>query len=114
MVKTNVMEQPDMSAILATNLRAQMERRSLSMAQLSRKAGTNDTAVYDILKQRTRSPKLDTIAKLADALEVRVIDLLTSGDRSAAEQEILAIFERLSPQDQQRLLLTARAWKSTS
>lgn len=112
LVKPNCMEAPDVTTILADNIQAHLERSGMSMAALSRSAGTNDTAVYDILKKRTRSPKLDTIAKIAKALNVTVIDLLTTGDRQAAEREILAAFAQLSPGDQEKLLATARAWSN--
>ncbi|MBR9766001.1 MAG: helix-turn-helix domain-containing protein [Rhodobacteraceae bacterium] len=70
------MEQTDISGTFSTNLKEQMRRRGLGMAQLSRKAGLNETAVYDILKQRTESPRLNTIAKIAGALEISAADLL--------------------------------------
>lgn len=108
-----------MTHILAENLRVLMEQKDLSMAALSRLAGTNATQVYDILHQRTRSPKLETIEKLANALNVSVLDLLSRGDRRRAEQELVAAFALLSQTDQERLLTVARAWldaqdKSTS
>ena len=99
-----------MTQILADNLRAHMERKGWSMAHLSKVAGAGDTAVYDILNQRTRSPKLNTIAKIAKALDLTVIDLLTTGDRSAAQWEILSAFSKLSEEDQEKLLQAARAW----
>jgi transcriptional regulator with XRE-family HTH domain len=99
-----------MSDVLAQNLRREMERQELSMAALSRLAGTNDTQVYDILNARTRSPRLDTVEKLATALHLSVLDLLTSGQRERAEQELLEVFRMLRSDDQQRLLEVALAW----
>lgn len=110
LVKTNLMEASDVTTILADNIQAHLDRRGMSMAALSRSAGTNDTAVYDILKKRTRSPKLDTIAKIAKALDVTVIELLTTGNRKDAEREILAAFSKLSVEDQEKLLATAKIW----
>lgn len=101
-----------MNAILAQNLRREMERQHLTMAALSRKAGTNSTQVYDILNERTRSPRLDTVEKLADALHVSVLDLLTSGNRGQAERELMAVFDLLPHADQERLLEVALAWAS--
>lgn len=84
----------------------------MSMAALSRLAGTNETQVFDILNQRTRSPKLETVEKIARALSLNVIDLLTTGQRSEAEREILKAFGQLSQADQARLIATAEAWVS--
>lgn len=99
-----------MTQILANNLRTHLERKGWSMAHLSKLAGAGDTAVYDILNQRTQSPKLNTIDKIARALDLTVIDLLTTGDRSAAQWEILSAFSKLSEADQEKLLQAARAW----
>lgn len=102
----------NMSRILAANLRREMERQELSMAALSRKAGTNATQVYDILNERTRSPRLETVEKLAEALHVNVLDLLTLGQRAQAESELLSVFRMLGSDDRQRLLEVALAWSS--
>lgn len=99
-----------MNDILAQNLKAHLESRNISMAELSRLSGANSTAVYDILKKRTRSPKLDTIEKIAHALDITVIELLTSGDTDTAIMEVVKVFQLLPPDDQKRLLMTATAW----
>lgn len=99
-----------MSVILAENLRRYMRTKGMSMAALSRAAGANPTAVYDILNGRTHSPKLDTVEKLAGALETTVLDLLSSGEREHAERALVIAWATLDDHDRQRLLETAQAW----
>jgi transcriptional regulator with XRE-family HTH domain len=99
-----------MSLILAANLKLLVEERGLSMKELSRAAGGGDTLVYDIIHQRAKSPKIETIEALAAALSVTVADLLREGQRDQTEQELLAAFDLLPPADRQRLIATARAW----
>ncbi|WP_347269943.1 LexA family protein [Rhizorhabdus histidinilytica] len=60
-----------------------MEVRGLSQKHLALKAGLGETAVRDILKRpETTDVRLGTLEKLADALDISVLDLLpTSVDR---------------------------------
>lgn len=108
------MERTDVTQILSGNIKAQLAERGMSMVELSRLAGVNDTAVFDILRQRTRSPKLETVQKIATALGVTVTELLSNNQRTAAERKILSAFALLSEDDRRRLLATAEAWASPS
>ena len=58
--------------LVAANIEAAMARRGINPAELARRAGTNSTGVYDILSGKSRSPRLDTIAKIASALSVPI------------------------------------------
>jgi transcriptional regulator with XRE-family HTH domain len=98
------------SDILVRNIEMMMSERGMTPAELTRRAGLNQTGIYDILHRRVDSPKLSTIKKIAGALEVSVIALLTDGQRSQAQEQILRAFDSLSPEDQERLLKTAQAW----
>jgi SOS-response transcriptional repressor LexA len=64
-----------------TRLLDLIERNDLTMKSLSLKAGLNETYVRDILK-RDRTPSIDKIGALADALGVSATDLL--GDTAGA------------------------------
>jgi transcriptional regulator with XRE-family HTH domain len=62
-----------------TNLQRLLdERNSTNPKQLSLAAGLGETAVRDLLKNRAHSPKLETVHKIANALEIRVYDLIPS------------------------------------
>lgn len=95
---------------VANNIEAAMQARGINASELARKAHINPTGVYDILSGKSRSPRLDTIGKLAGALGMPVMDLLS--DREAGDQraEIARLFAQLDPQERRRLLVTARAW----
>ena len=70
------------------NLKAILdERKGMTNAKkLSLEAGLGETAVRDILKDRSASPKLETIYKLSKALKVPVYRLIPSMiDQSYAE-----------------------------
>lgn len=73
-----------------THLQSELKRRreaaGLSMRALSLLAGENDSLVKRIESGHTRNPRIDTLAKLADALGCRVEDL-TGGDAEAPPQE---------------------------
>lgn len=68
-----------MHASLRENLRLMMQRKGYSQRGLSRMAALDETAVKQILSGRSRSPRLETVARLAVALETSVARLV--GDR---------------------------------
>lgn len=69
----------DTTADMKTQIVKQIERRmevlGLNQKSLAKKAGLNDTGVRDILEGRSRSPRHDTLTKLAKALGCTVGDL---------------------------------------
>lgn len=85
------------------NLKAILdERKGMTNAKkLSLEAGLGETAVRDILKDRSASPKLETIYKLSQALKVPVYRLMPSMiDQSyaelAAKDEEIALLKDIS------------------
>ena len=66
----------DISEIFRMNLRRLLDERKIGAATLSRKAGLNLRAVKDIEERRAQSPRLSTVFKLAEALEVPPQELL--------------------------------------
>src|SRR5262245_34515553 len=87
------------SAALAPTLRQLRERRGLTQAQLGFRA---DMAAASISHFETgqRVPSLDSLVKLADALEVSVDALL---GRAAIDDRVDPIFLRASRADAQTL-----------
>lgn len=61
---------------IVLRLQEEMERQGLTQKALALKAGLNETAVRDILKRRSRAPRVDTLEKLAEALGTTVDSLL--------------------------------------
>lgn len=78
-----------MHEALRENLRAQMRRNGLSQRGLSRLAALDETAVKQILSGRSRSPRLETVARLALALNTPIADLI--GERSVDASTFSAV-----------------------
>lgn len=104
------MERDELTMLLAHNIQTVMAQRGTNPSQIAKLANLNPTGVYDILSGKSMSPKLDTVRKIANALNVSVHYLLQ--DRSEVElaDELLAIIDQLPSAEKRRLLLTARAW----
>ncbi|MGH1455612.1 MAG: helix-turn-helix domain-containing protein [Alphaproteobacteria bacterium] len=69
-----------LTAEFKKNLKAILEERKgkTNPKKLSVDAGLGETAIRDILQNRSASPKLDTIHKIAGALNVPVYRLIPS------------------------------------
>ena len=104
------MERDTLVKTVATNIETIMRAREMNASSLAAAAAVNPTGVYDILKGKSRSPRLDTIHKLAKALRVPVAYLFEDRSDSDVRDQIIEIFVQLPPADRQRLLQTARAW----
>lgn len=99
-----------MTATVARNIEAIMEAKGLNAAEVARRAQLNPTAVYDIIKVKIRSPRIETLSKIANALGVPVRILFEDRADADLAEELEAIFLRLPQADQERLLKTAQAW----
>ncbi len=87
-----------LTAEFKSNLEAIMNARKgkTNAKKLSLEAGLGETAVRDILQGRSVSPKLETVQKLARALNVPIYRLIPSMiDQSYAELEALREENRL-------------------
>lgn len=96
--------------LVAANIQSAMERAGTNPAELARAAGLNATGVYDIISGRSRSPRLDTIGKIAAALHIPVAALFEEIQTDDLRAEILAAIARLPDLEKRRILMTARAW----
>ncbi len=61
-----------MSDILRTRIKELMQKEGLSQKALSLKASLNETAIRDILKDRVKNPRADTLKAIASVLNVSV------------------------------------------
>lgn len=100
--------------VLRRNIQRILDERGMSKTELNRRAGLGSTAVNELFLDRARSPKLDTVIKIATALEVSVISLLMDGDPSGARELLLQEFDRLPVEQQELLVKTVRAWRSSA
>lgn len=104
------MERHELVKILTENIQSEMIRKELNAAEIARRANLNPTAVYDIVKGKSRSPRIDTLAKIADAMNIPIIYLLERRADTDTRANLLEAFSRLPEEERSRLLLTAQAW----
>ncbi len=97
-----------LTAEFKKNLKAILNERAdhTNAKKLSIEAGLGETAVRDILKNRSASPKLETIQKLAKALHVPVYRLIPSMidhsyDQLAQQEEEIQLLREASGLDYQ-------------
>lgn len=60
------------------NLARLIEKDGRDLKAISKAAGLGETAVRDILQGRSGSPRIDTLEKIAGALKIDLLELLTS------------------------------------
>lgn len=99
---------------VAANIGAIMAAKGETAASVARKAKINPTGVYDILSGKSRSPRIETLGKIAAALGVPVSILFEDAPNDLLQAELDALFQQLSQVERQRLVLTARAWAETA
>lgn len=106
------MERDALVQVMVENIQLLMEERGWKPADLQRAAGYRETqsGVYDILQGRSKNPRLDTLNKIANALQVPLAHLLEPRMEASLNDEILSIYTQLDPEDRHRLLQTGRAW----
>lgn len=88
----------EITAEFKKNLRTILDERKgmTNPKRLSVDAGLGETAVRDILQNKLSSPKLDTVQKLAKALNIPLYRLMPSMiDQSYGELEVLREENRL-------------------
>jgi transcriptional regulator with XRE-family HTH domain len=86
-----------------------MDRKQTNAAEVARRAGLNPTGVYDIMSGKSRAPRLDTLGKIADALNVPISALFTDPEEAQLDQELLEALGMMTAEDRQRFLMMARA-----
>ena len=104
------MGRSDIAMLFAANIEAIMKLRGMDPAKLGRAAGMNRTGVYDILSGKSRNPRLDTVEKLAAALDVPASALLVDRPIDEIQAQLYSVLMSLAPVDRDRLILTAQAW----
>lgn len=103
------MERDEIVMLVAANIQAAMKDRGINRAELARLAGLNATGVYDIISGKSRSPRLDTINKIAAALGVPLASLLEEKPVKELRNQIMAAVQSLPESECERLLLIAQS-----
>lgn len=96
--------------LVAQNLEAAMVRKGTNPAETARKAGLNRTGVYDIISGKSRSPRLDTLHKIAvDGLGIPLSELFAEPNEDSVHQELIETVGMMPIEDRRRFLAMARA-----
>lgn len=104
------MERDELTAIVSENIQSVMARKGMTAASLARRAHLNPTGIYDIISGKSKSPRLDTISKIAEALGVSVVTLLERQTDADLRDNLADALDLLPEEEQRRLLLVAHAW----
>ena len=104
------MERNALAQTVAGNIESAMKAKGLNASSLAREAGMNPTGVYDILKAKSQNPRLDTLGKLAEALNLPLAALFEAPEEGEVRAELNEVYVQLPPEERRRLLLTAKAW----
>ena len=72
---------------LQSELRRRMVAHGYNQKSLARTAGLNETAVRDILKGRSRNPRIDTLEALSRVLACSVLDLRGLRERATTHNK---------------------------
>lgn len=98
---------------VAANIEAAMVRKGTNSSEVARRAGVGPTGVYDIVKGKSKHPRLDTLRKIAeDGLGIPVTALFVAPGAADIDHEILEAFAGMPLERRRDLLLMARALMS--
>ncbi|MBY0430980.1 MAG: helix-turn-helix domain-containing protein [Rhodospirillales bacterium] len=95
---------------MQNRIRELREQRGLSLEQLAARAGTTNQQVSRLEKGQRRLTD-DWLRRLAEALQVHPVDLLSDLALPPDESELLRRYRNLSEAQRQALLATARAFE---
>jgi transcriptional regulator with XRE-family HTH domain len=81
---------PMAESVIRDELRRRMEANEFNQKSLARAAQLNETAVRDILKGRSKNPRVDTLQAIAKVLGCTVNDLIGETGLQAEVEELKA------------------------
>ena len=61
---------------IAYNLSKIIKEKNVKIYEMSKESGVHHSLIYRILTEENKNPKIDTMKRLADYLEVTVDDLI--------------------------------------
>ena len=90
----------ELDAIIRREIRWRMEAAGQNQKSLARAAQLNETAVRDILKARSKNPRVDTLKAIASVLDCTVNDLIGDielrGENQRLREQLAAVEAQLS------------------
>ena len=103
------MDRNELVMIVAANLEHAMKAQGTNPAELARRAGLNPTGIYDILSGKSKSPRLDTISKIADAIHLPIVALFEERSDDDVRRAVIDVVSSLPDDERHRILVMARA-----
>lgn len=104
------MERDSVSKILSANIVRLMKEKDVSATILAERSNLGRTAIYDIVTGRSNSPRVKTVAQIAEVLRVPLSDLFLTEEQLEAQAEMFRAYRMLPEQEQNRLEQIAKAW----
>lgn len=104
------MERDAVTQILSGNITRLMGERGINATELAERSGLNRTAIYDILANRSQSPRVKTVAQIAEALRVPISDMFLTAEQVEGQNALFTAYQALPPQERERLEQIAQAW----
>jgi len=95
-----------------TKLKAIRKARRLTQENLAELAGISQASIARY-ERGEQVPSTDNFERLADALGVTALDLVSGFVRSEVEREILEALRHMSPEEQRAMLAFARSLMET-
>lgn len=106
------MGRSEITMLFAANIESIMKMRGMDAAKLARAASMNRTGIYDILSGKSKNPRLDTVEKIAAALDVAPSALFADRSIDELQAQLYSVLMSLGDDEREKLLLTANAWAS--
>ena len=95
-----------LDAIIQREIRWRMKASGYNQKSLARAAELNETAIRDILKGRSRNPRIDTLKAIATVLQCTVNDLVGDtelrGEIQRLRERVAAVESELSAKNTAR------------
>lgn len=79
---------------LTLRIRQEINRRGWNVRELERRAGLKERAVLSILDRTSKNPRIDTVQKIAAALDLSVAEML--GEKPTITEDTRALVFRLT------------------
>ena len=86
----------------------------MNATTLAEASGLNRTAIYDIMSERSKSPKVSTVSKIATGLNVPLSDLFLTVGQIEGQAELMRLFASLDAGEQNKLSQIAKAWSDNA
>ena len=107
-------DERDINQVVRRNILELLERNGSNPSRAAKEAGLGHTAIRDFLIGKVASPRVDTLARLAENFDVSIDSLLSEEQTPELEGELLYAFRQLTGDQRRMLLAAARSWLEAS